>query len=362
MNKIHVVIPVYNVEKYLEQAVRSVLDQPYKGIDIVLVDDGSPDNSPAICDRLAAECDRIEVIHKENGGVSSARNVGIEYILKIASDEDFIVFLDADDFWVTDCITDNFFSKAEGICDMYALGSMYCNETGDKYAYAFKYEVNRCAEGEKSIWDVNGTFCSCLYSVKLFQKWGIRFPDGLKYCEDKIFLMQCIYLSDKVSFMTEVIHVCRENIGSAMKKVKSIPPIEYYLPIIEGWIKSDEFVNKWSDISGKVLRSGRILAGIYLMDMTMDHYKRWGSRKQINKVLKNHPNYNLMLEFLDTDVKPHQCEKRSLLLKHPFLFKLKYNFIGAVEYLGRKVLRIKAVSIWRENRRYPLTQMPVNKK
>ncbi len=92
--KISVIIPVYNVEKYLDECIMSVLKQDYGNIEIILVDDGSTDKSPLICDKYANEHAHIMVIHKENGGSSDARNAGIA----IASG-DYIIFLDSDDFW-----------------------------------------------------------------------------------------------------------------------------------------------------------------------------------------------------------------------------------------------------------------------
>ena len=76
MEKVSIVLPIYNVEKYLEACVQSVQDQTYKNIEIILVDDGAKDNSGKICDRFALEDNRIVVVHKENGGLSSARNAG----------------------------------------------------------------------------------------------------------------------------------------------------------------------------------------------------------------------------------------------------------------------------------------------
>lgn len=89
-----VIIPVYNVEKYLRQCVDSVLRQTYQNIEIILVDDGSPDACPSICDEYAAKDDRICVIHKENGGLSSARNAGL-----MAAHGVYVIFLDSDDFY-----------------------------------------------------------------------------------------------------------------------------------------------------------------------------------------------------------------------------------------------------------------------
>ena len=88
-----IVLPIYNVEKYLHRSVESVVNQTYRNIEILLVDDGSPDNCPALCDEWAEKDDRVRVIHKPNGGLSSARNSGIA-----AARGEYIFFLDSDDF------------------------------------------------------------------------------------------------------------------------------------------------------------------------------------------------------------------------------------------------------------------------
>ncbi len=92
--KISVIIPVYQAEKYLDECVQSVRCQTYENLEIILVDDGSRDSSPRMCDEYAASDPRIRVIHKENGGLSSARNAGVA-----VAEGDYILFLDSDDFW-----------------------------------------------------------------------------------------------------------------------------------------------------------------------------------------------------------------------------------------------------------------------
>ena len=89
---ISVIVPVYKVEAYLEKCVDSICRQTYKDLEIILVDDGSPDRCPRICDEYATKDNRIKVIHKDNGGLSSARNAGLD----IAQGE-FISFVDSDD-------------------------------------------------------------------------------------------------------------------------------------------------------------------------------------------------------------------------------------------------------------------------
>ena len=94
MTKISVVVPVYKVEKYLDKCVESILSQSFEDFELILVDDGSPDNCPRMCDAWAEKDSRIKVIHKENGGLSNARNVGVA-----AAQAGYIAFVDSDD-WV----------------------------------------------------------------------------------------------------------------------------------------------------------------------------------------------------------------------------------------------------------------------
>ena len=98
--KVSIIIPVYNVEKYLQRCIESVLQQTYKDIEVVLVDDGSTDNSGNNCDLWSEKDKRIKVIHKVNGGLSSARNAGC----RVATG-DYILFLDSDDYLSSDCVS-----------------------------------------------------------------------------------------------------------------------------------------------------------------------------------------------------------------------------------------------------------------
>lgn len=92
--KISVIVPVYKVENFLDRCVESIVGQTYENLEIILVDDGSPDNCPSMCDKWAEKDRRIKVIHKENGGVSSARNAALDIV-----SGDYIGFVDSDD-WI----------------------------------------------------------------------------------------------------------------------------------------------------------------------------------------------------------------------------------------------------------------------
>ena len=97
--KVSVIIPVYNVSGYLDKCIKSVVDQTYKNLEIILVDDGSTDNSPEICDGYAERDDRIKVVHKKNGGLSSARNAGLD-----VAKGDYVSFIDGDDSLEKDAV------------------------------------------------------------------------------------------------------------------------------------------------------------------------------------------------------------------------------------------------------------------
>lgn len=126
--KVSVIVPVYNVEKYLRRCLDSIINQTYQNLEIILVDDGSPDNCGAICDEYAVKDQRVRVIHQENGGLSAARNAGLDCI-----SGEYIVFVDSDD-WISEIMIESLLERclAENadlaICDV----AVYDNEKGVK--------------------------------------------------------------------------------------------------------------------------------------------------------------------------------------------------------------------------------------
>lgn len=123
---ISIIVPIYNVEKYLSRCIESILNQTYKNIELILVDDGSPDNSPQICDHYANVDDRVCVIHQCNAGVSVARNAG----LKIAKGQ-YIGFVDPDD-WVAPEMYESMLDEIENVdTDLVICGYNYYDEEGN---------------------------------------------------------------------------------------------------------------------------------------------------------------------------------------------------------------------------------------
>jgi len=127
---ISIIIPVYNTEKYLRRCVDSVIDQSYKNLEIILVNDGSTDTSPEICKEFASQDDRIKVVHQENGGLSAARNTGVKH-----ATGEYISFIDSDDYVVTDYISNLYFLIKEHNADISITDHLLeYDETGNQEA------------------------------------------------------------------------------------------------------------------------------------------------------------------------------------------------------------------------------------
>ena len=175
---ISIIIPVYKVEKYLEKCIQSVINQTYENLQIILVDDGSPDNCGKICDEYAKKDHRIEVIHKSNGGLSDARNKGLE----IAKGE-YIGFVDSDDYIEADMYEVLYnllkqYNADVSICNFYTVAQ---GKISIKNADKGINEYNRIEILKEILLDKNiqSYAWNKLYKKELFDE--IKYPIGKKY-------------------------------------------------------------------------------------------------------------------------------------------------------------------------------------
>lgn len=184
MYTLSVIIPVYNGEKYLYKSLNSVLKQPCKDLEIIIVDDGSKDSSGKIADEFANKYHNISVIHTPNKGVSHARNLGID-----AAKGTYISFLDADDELCKDVYTTEMkelFQKQ--LYDIFSFSYICASEDLCKGNFdRVKKETFLQRNDEEYIRNTHRHFCSYIYKRDLFFN-GIRFPEGLRYYEDMAFL------------------------------------------------------------------------------------------------------------------------------------------------------------------------------
>ena len=125
--KISIIVPVYKVEPYIHKCIDSILNQTFKEFELILVDDGSPDNCGNICDEYAKKDNRVRVIHKENGGISSARNIGLD-----VSNGEYIGFVDSDDYIKLDMYERLYNSCKVNNADISIIGTIEVDENGKK--------------------------------------------------------------------------------------------------------------------------------------------------------------------------------------------------------------------------------------
>lgn len=208
-NLISVIVPVYNVERYLERCVTSLIEQTHKNLEIILVDDGSPDNSGKLCEQLARCDDRIKVIHKENGGLSSARNAGLN-----VAKGNFLSFIDSDDFIESDMIKKMYDDILQESADIATIGRL--DDFEDKESVlsflAEKRTVYNRVEAMSRLLTRRGidvSVCDKLFKKELFE--NIRFPEG-ENNEDCAIIFNVFEKAEKVVH-TEGIgyHYCHRN-------------------------------------------------------------------------------------------------------------------------------------------------------
>ncbi|MGN0274618.1 MAG: glycosyltransferase family 2 protein [Chordicoccus sp.] len=171
---VSVIIPIYKVERYLERCVRSVMDQTYDNLEILLIDDGSPDRCGKMCDAFAESDPRIRVVHRKNGGVSAARNTGID-----ASSGQWIFFVDSDDFIHRDCIRQLLAAAERSGTDIAVCG--FERTDGDTICGDVRFPVTEVIPRDEAmrhvILEEDTSFVwGTLFRRELFQ--GIHFPEG----------------------------------------------------------------------------------------------------------------------------------------------------------------------------------------
>ncbi|MGL5937575.1 MAG: glycosyltransferase family 2 protein [Phocaeicola sp.] len=199
--KISIIVPVYKVEQYLPKCIESILSQTFTDFELLLINDGSPDNCGAICDEYAAKDSRIRVFHKENGGVSSARNLG----LKNARGE-WITFIDSDDTVEKEYIkrlinaaTEDIQFVIQGFCVKYPTHTLE-----QSFPYA---EINKSQFSELfnryQIYRFGFTVCK-LYKRELLKQHNIQFDESLTFKEDLLLMLRYLKQVKKIKLIPEI--------------------------------------------------------------------------------------------------------------------------------------------------------------
>lgn len=296
MKKVSIIVPVYNTAEYLVKCIDSIINQKYSNLELILVDDGSTDQSPAICDEYAKKDNRIKVIHKQNGGVSSARNLG----LSIASG-DYITFVDSDDY-----IFDSFSDFCERLDNQDLIISYDENMLKNATKKIKSIEHEGCNGIITFLMKNSATLETNMVSNKFFSKHvvqNLRFNEKVTIIEDLDFVIQTLLLCEKISFIPINYYFYNQRETSAMH--------DYSYNGIEN-----------------VINSGKELLCYYSNEF---HHKKW--QKKIIALISE----NVMSGILGKYSKYNRKESRDKVLN---LISQNINLLKYVGKLHKKILYI----------------------
>lgn len=190
---ISIIVPVYKAESFIDNCVKSVIDQGYTNWELLLIDDGSPDNCPALCDEWAAKDSRIKAFHKKNGGPSSARNVGLQKMKG-----QFVTFLDSDDCLKSDCLEKCVFEIKRDKLDVVQFYFLEIFPDG-KVFHHNRVETDVCSvEGYIASGLLQGCSCGGMYNADIIREHNIRYNEKLHYLEDAFFVCDIVKYSKRL--------------------------------------------------------------------------------------------------------------------------------------------------------------------
>ncbi len=232
-NRLSIIIPVYNAEEYLDRCLDSIFEQSFASYEVILVDDGSTDSSPLICDRYSATDPRFRTIHKKNGGVSSARNAGIN----LAKGE-YLMFVDSDDALLPDALD----RMMEGVVDEDVIVGGYTAFVGGIPGKEILPRKTRSYRGE----ELNAFFednirknCEMLDAPwsKMFRRktvGDLRFCEGLSYAEDKLFVFNFLakcHSAHTCAVPVYAYHIRPGSLGSDISSDRHLIQLRRFLPL-----------------------------------------------------------------------------------------------------------------------------------
>lgn len=209
--KISVIVPVYNVEKFLPRCLDSLLAQTFSDFELLLIDDGSKDRSGDICDKYALKDNRIRVFHKENGGVASARQLGVD-----EARGEYSIHADGDD-WVEPDMLQCFYDKAKETNADIVIADYYLQRNNQQIYKLQKMKSNNPIEVLKDILEdrVFGALWHKLIRHSLYKKYNVRFIPQINYCEDVLIFIQLLQKKISVVHLSRgFYHYCNDNVGS----------------------------------------------------------------------------------------------------------------------------------------------------
>lgn len=271
MPKVSVIIPVYRAEKFIHECIESVLNQTHTDLELILVDDGSPDNSGVICDEYALKDNRIKVYHQTNGGVCVARNKGLDM-----ATGDYILFLDSDDYMPTDAVETLYNDATQNDADI-AIGRMFCNTESAEFDN--NIQVWTGTEGLIKESEDHPALYGCwskLFKRELVE--DVRFVEGRKVHEDGYFLFLTLIKLPTITVRNKCTYIYRYNPDSASHEAFS----EKYFDVLYFFNEKKKIVDEQFPELSEKFNNKLVKAHI-----TMLHLFCKTKEKKYNKDVKN---------------------------------------------------------------------------
>ena len=209
---VSVIVPIYKIERYLHQCIDSILEQTFTDFELLLIDDGSPDGCPTICDEYAKKDTRIRVFHKHNGGLTSARNYGLDN-----AKGDWIMHIDGDD-WIEPTYVEELYNAAiKNNADIAICGLRFAYEDGSSVIeHPTTWDDNKQASLNRYIASIWTTACGSIQKSSLYKDNSIRSPKNITYCEDFHLMARICYFADKVVSIDRPLYNYRQQSSSIM--------------------------------------------------------------------------------------------------------------------------------------------------
>ncbi len=280
MEKISVIVPIYKVEKYLNNCIESLVNQEYKNIEIILVDDGSPDNCPRICDDWEKKDKRIIVIHKKNGGLSDARNCGIENAKGA-----YICFVDSDDYVEKRYLSELLKANKDNNTKISQCGIKYIDENNN-YLKKKGYEKDIVLSGKEmvkqqfGIHDIENTVAwNRLYDISLFK--DLRFPKG-KLHEDEYTTYKLLYPQSNISIVSSNLYCYRQTTNSIMRSAFNMKRLD----VLDGLKEKIYFFKNKNEVDLYYLSVSKYLSSIRFL---------------YSNIKRSYPNENEKLSHLKSE-------------------------------------------------------------
>ncbi|MBQ4915637.1 glycosyltransferase [Maribacter sp. MMG018] len=327
---VSVIVPVYNVANYLERCIESIIHQTHKNLDIILVNDGSTDNSGSLCDTFTTKDDRIRVVHQKNGGLSAARNTGMG-IMK----GDFVIFVDSDDWLKTKMIEKLLSFALEHNLELVECGILnsrdlnnHINSTGNSFIENQSEAMLRLLKTNNfSVW-------RRIYSKRIVE--GRKFIPG-KISEDVFFTIDSINLIEKQGFIPEKLYIYNtENISItrspySLKKLDAKDALYYIVEKTRGY--------------GEDIKA---LADQYLLRGLINHYNPLFTHAHLDPDLKHRKELKNAIKQEMTKMR-HLGIESGVSKTESFFLKLPFWLYGIIRRVNKKRIDVQLYLLKRFN-------------